>query len=105
MNYTKKFHTFFKNDNFYLLNYSNGLAEFRTETIEDGFLTYYDIICSIKDSNLELMEDEYGEGFVYTIDVIYDLAELVKEITQHDVFTIKSDVLFSLIKRRNEQKI
>jgi hypothetical protein len=96
MNYTKKFHTFFKNDNFYLLYYSNGLAEFRTKTIEDGF---------IKDSNLELMEDEYGECFVYTIDAIYDLAELVKEITQHDVFTIKSDVLFSLINRKNEQKI
>jgi len=104
MTLTKKYHTFFKQNLFYLLDYNNGLAVFRTEEVEDGFLCYYDIICSINDNSLEVLEDEKSHKFTYSIDEIYDLTDYVVEINQHDVFTIKSDVLFSNVERRNEQK-
>ena len=105
MSLTKKYHTFFKSDFFYLLDYNNGIGNFRTETVEDGFLVYFDIIVCVTDDSLEAIEDEFGNRFTYTIDEIYNISEYIVEINQHDVFTIKADVLFSNIERQNEQKI
>lgn len=105
MTLKKKYELFFKDNLFYLVNYNNGLAEFRTEVVEDGFLCYYDIICSIDDDSLEVLEEEKEHKFTYSIQEIYYLTDYVVEINQQDVFTIKADVLFSNVERRNEQKI
>lgn len=104
MNLTKHYRLFFKSDKFYLVDYTNGVAHFRCEVIEDGFLCYYDIICTINDDYLEELE-ETDFNDVYTIEDIYQRAEYINEISQHDVFSIKSDVLFSEVKRKNEKEI
>ena len=102
---TQKYRAFFGNDLFSLIDYTNGLAHFRTQTVEDGFMCYYDILCSISDDNLEVLEDEFEQPFAYKIDDIYGFTDYVIEINQHDVYTVKVDTLFSNINRRNEQKI
>ena len=102
---TQKYRTFFDNDLFVLIDYTNGLAHFRAQSTEEGFMCYYDIISSISDDNLEVLEEEFGQPFTYNIDEIYGLTDYIVEINQHDVFTIKADTLFSSVNRRNEQKI
>jgi hypothetical protein len=103
MNKAKKFKIFFKDNLFWLIHYSNGNAIFRTEEVEEGFLVYYDVIVCIEDDSLAVMEDEYGKGFTYNMKEIYCLTEYVVEINQLDVFTIKSDTLFSNVNRHYEE--
>ena len=105
MSLTKKYRTFFKSDYFCLYQYNNGIASFRCEQVEEGFLVSYEIIVCVLDESLEAIEDEYENGLTYKIDEIYGITDYVVEISQHDIFTIKSDVLFSNIERQNEQKI
>jgi hypothetical protein len=104
MNKTKHYSVFFKNDVFYLVDYTNGIAHFRTEVVEEGFLCYYDIICTVHDDFLEELEETDYKDF-YTIKEIYCRAEYISEINQHNVFSVKADVLFSNVERQNEKEI
>ena len=104
MNFTKYFETFFRSNEFYLLDYTNVVAHFRTEEVEEGFLCYYDIICTIHDDFLEEFEElPFNES--YNIKDIYCRADYVSEINQHDVFSVKSDILFSNVQNQNEKEI
>jgi len=105
MKLSKKFEIFFKNDVFYIHDYNNGIAIFRTNGIdEDGFLSYYDIISSIDDDSLLIMEENIKEYHEYTIKDIYLYSDYIVEINQLDVFTIKSDTLFSNIRSKQDEK-
>jgi hypothetical protein len=103
MSLTKKYRNFFKNDHFYLYQYNNGIASFRCEQVEEGFLVSYEIIVCVLDESLEFIEDEYEKGFSYEIDEIYSISDYVVEINQHDIFTVKSDTLFSNVNRHYEK--
>jgi hypothetical protein len=104
MSLTKHYKTFFSKDIFYLYEYNNGIAAFRTQVIEDGFLSYYDIIAVIHDDSLGVMENEFGENFEYSIDDIFSHSDYISEINQHDVFTVKSDILFSNVEKQIHEK-
>lgn len=104
MNLTNHYRIFFSQDTFYLYDYNNGVAIFRCEVVEEGFLSYYDIIIVANDDSLGILENEFGEGFNYSIEDIYAHAEYISEINQQDVFTIKSDTLFSSVEKQINEK-
>lgn len=104
MSLTKHYRTFFSKDTFYLLDYNNGIAIFRTEVVEEGYMSFYDIISIIHDDSLGILENEFGESFTYSIEDIYNHSDYISEINQHDVFSVKSDILFSNVQKKINEK-
>lgn len=106
MNHKRKYQLYFKNVPFHFVEYNNGVARYKTDFLDDdGDLTSYDIIISVDDNWLEVVEDEYGEYHIYTIEDIYDRANHINEINQSDIYEIKVDTLFSNVNRHYEKGI
>jgi hypothetical protein len=98
---TKQFEIFFNSVDFYFVDYANGLAEFRTEVLNDeGELTYYKLISMIDDDWLFKIEDEFNQGFVWDIRDIYCRSERIAEITQYDIEETKTDTLFNYVNHK-----
>jgi hypothetical protein len=63
----KYFSVFFSNVPFHFVEYNNGVARYKSDFLDDdGDLTSYDIIISVKDEWLGIVEDEFGGYHIYT---------------------------------------